>query len=311
MYDILIMGELLVEIMRDQADGELYQAGIFKGPYASGAPAICASSASRLGSRVAVIGGVGDDEFGKCIIDRLKECGTDISLIGISREVATGVAFNETLTDGGRKFIYHMGNSAAVCAKVPDGLKMDGLKFMHIMGCSLACNKDYAARILKMMHAVHDKGAKISFDPNVRKELFTEESFSGILNDVLEHTSVFLPGVEELKMIMDKDSVEDAVEKCFAYPKMEIVLLKNGSRGCTLYQRGKKPKAFPACKITQKDATGAGDCFDGAFLAGICQGKDVDTACRWASAAGALNAAAFGPMEGDISIDTVEKMIEG
>ena len=80
------------------------------------------------------------------------------------------------------------------------------------------------------------------------------------------------------------------------------------SRVCQLYIG--KP-VFNAYKIVQKDATGAGDCFDGAFLAGISQNKDLDTACRWASAAGALNAAAFGPMEGDISIETVEKMIEG
>jgi sugar/nucleoside kinase (ribokinase family) len=63
--------------------------------------------------------------------------------------------------------------------------------------------------------------------------------------------------------------------------------------------------------VEQKDATGAGDCFDGAFIAGLVQGKSIEDAAKMASAAGALNAAAFGPMEGKISPEAIIKMIEG
>ena len=63
-------------------------------------------------------------------------------------------------------------------------------------------------------------------------------------------------------------------------------------------------------KVEQKDATGAGDCFDGAFLAGLVQGKSVKEAAKMGAAAGALNVMAFGPMEGNITPDTVREMIE-
>ena len=59
MFDIVIMGEMIVEIMRDREDAPLHEAGVFKGPYPSGAPAICIDTAARLGSRTAIIGGVG------------------------------------------------------------------------------------------------------------------------------------------------------------------------------------------------------------------------------------------------------------
>ena len=62
--------------------------------------------------------------------------------------------------------------------------------------------------------------------------------------------------------------------------------------------------------MEQLDATGAGDCFDGAFLAGLVQGKSLLEAGKTAAAAGALNAAAFGPMEGNICPETVKQMIE-
>ena len=67
---------------------------------------------------------------------------------------------------------------------------------------------------------------------------------------------------------------------------------------------------IPACKVEEKDATGAGDCFDGAFIAALLAGHDVFTAARWGNAVGALNAAAFGPLEGDISPETVAQMLQ-
>ena len=312
MAEILTMGELLVEIMRPHEDIPLYEPDYFRGPFPSGAPGIFISTAARLGHSAAIISGVGKDDFGETILRRLKKDGVDISRVLVSDQGNTGVAFVTYFADGERKFLFYMDHSPCVMAKAPEDMSgLEDTKFMHIMGCSLASNKEYAKEILKTMHAACGKGAQISFDPNVRKELFTDDSFSETLEDVLNHTSIFLPGVEELEMMMNKDTVEEAIDKCFTYPSMKMVLLKNGSKGSILYVKGQEPKVFNAYKIVQKDATGAGDCFDGAFLAGISQNKDLDTACRWASAAGALNAAAFGPMEGDISIETVEKMIEG
>ena len=79
MTDILTMGEILVEIMREHEDVPLDRAGTFKGPYPSGAPAICIDAAARLGCRTAIIGGVGKDDFGKCLLDRLRQDGVDVS----------------------------------------------------------------------------------------------------------------------------------------------------------------------------------------------------------------------------------------
>ena len=58
------------------------------------------------------------------------------------------------------------------------------------------------------------------------------------------------------------------------------------------------------------DATGAGDSYDAAFICGLAEGKNVKEAAQMGAAAGALNAAAFGPMEGNISRVTVKEMIK-
>lgn len=312
--DIVIMGEMLVEIMRDSVGVPLDTAGTFRGPYPSGAPAICIDAAARLGCETAIIGGVGKDDFGKCLLERLKKDGVDVSHVLESEERATGCAFVTYFEDGSRKFIFHMGNTPAVEAKAPEKAAMEGIfadtKFFHIMGCSLMSNKDFAQEILKTMRALKANGTKVSFDPNIRKELFTDDSINDVINEVMENVSVFLPGEEELLLTMNADTVEEAVEKCFTLPNLEIVVLKRGSKGISVYTRDEMFEVLPY-KVVQVDATGAGDCYDGAFLAGLCQGKSLEEAAKMGAAAGALNAAAFGPMEGKISVENIYEMING
>lgn len=56
MPQIIVIGEALVEIMRPDKGTALDQPGIFQGPFASGAPAIFAVAAARLGLSVGLIG---------------------------------------------------------------------------------------------------------------------------------------------------------------------------------------------------------------------------------------------------------------
>ena len=308
MAEIVTMGEMLCEIMRARVDSELWQPDLFKGPYPSGSPAIFIDAAARLGCKTAIIGGVGKDDFGTCILERLKRDGVDCSLVLESRERATGVAFVTYFSDGSRKFIFHMGNTPAVEAKMPALETLGDVKYFHIMGCSLMSNKEFAQEILKTMRGLSARGARVSFDPNIRKELFTDSTIYDVVGEVMDHTSVLLPGAEELMMVTGKDSVEEAVRAAFAREKLEILALKVGSEGSVIYTREgiTRMGVYP---VDQVDATGAGDCFDGAFIAGLVQGKTIEEAARMGAAAGALNAAAFGPMEGDISVRTVEEMI--
>ncbi len=310
MTEVLIMGEMLVEIMRTDEDAQLYNPGLFKGPFPSGAPAIFIDTVARLGHKAAIIGGVGEDDFGKNILDRLRKDGVDCNYVMKSRERATGVAFVTYFKDGSRKFIFHMGNTPAVEAKAPEVGTFKDVKYMHIMGCSLMANKEFAQEILKTMRMLVSYGAKISFDPNIRKELFSDNSLYEVVNEVLRNTSVFLPGVEELLLLSGEKNVESAVKKCFENSKLEILALKNGAKGSTIYTRDKVVE-MGVYKVKQLDATGAGDCFDGGFIAGLVEGKDILEAAKMGAAAGALNAAAFGPMEGNISKEAVGQMISG
>ena len=310
MAEILIMGELLVEIMRPHEDIPLYDSDYFRGPFPSGAPGIFISTAARLGHSTAIISGVGADDFGENIMRRLKKDGVDVSRVLVSDQGNTGIAFVTYFADGERKFLFYMDNSPCVMAKAPETMEgLEDTKYMHIMGCSLMSSVDFANEIVKTVDMMKVNGAKISFDPNVRLEMMRDPAVLKILQEVFQKSNILMPGVSELKMLSGEDDLEKAIEKAFRNPELDILVLKNGSRGSQIYTRNGLEVEMGVYPVKQEDATGAGDSYDAAFICGIAEGKSLKEAAQMGAAAGALNAAAFGPMEGKISRETVQEMI--
>ncbi len=311
MPEIVTMGELLVEIMRPREDVPLYESDYFRGPFPSGAPGIFISTAARLGHSTAIISGVGKDDFGENILRRLKNDGVDVSRVLVTDEGNTGIAFVTYFADGERKFLFYMDNSPCVKAKAPENMNgFNDTKFMHIMGCSLMSNVDFAKEILKTMRMMKANGVKISFDPNVRLEMMKDKIVWDMLHEVFESSSVLMPGVSELKMFTGENDLGVAIKKVFENQNLEILVLKNGSKGSQIYTKKGLEVEQPIYKVVQEDATGAGDSYDGAFICGLVDGKSLSEAAKMGAAAGALNAAAFGPMEGKINLENIRKMIE-
>lgn len=311
MAEIITMGELLVEIMRPQEDIPLYESDYFRGPFPSGAPGIFISTAARLGHSTAIISGVGDDDFGENIMQRLQKDGVDVSRVLVSNEGHTGIAFVTYFADGERKFLFYMDNSPCVKAKAPKSLEgLEDVKYMHIMGCSLMSDVQFAEEIVKTMNMLKKRGVKISFDPNVRLEMMKDPTVLQILREVLKNANILMPGVAELKMLTEEDDLDRAIAKVFQNEDLEILVLKNGSKGSEIYTRNGLEVKQPIYEVIQEDATGAGDSYDAAFICGLVEGKSLIEAAKMGAAAGALNAAAFGPMEGKISRENVFEMIE-
>ena len=311
MAEIVTMGELLVEIMRPKEDIPLYESDYFRGPFPSGAPGIFISTAARLGHSTAIISGVGNDDFGENIMRRLKHDGVDVSRVIIPEDGHTGIAFVTYFADGERKFLFYMDNSPCVKAKAPENFTgFEDTKYFHIMGCSLMADVDFAREIIKTMNMMKSHGVKISFDPNVRLEMLKDNAVLEMLQEVFSKSSILMPGVSELKMFAGKENLDEAIESVFANPSLEVLVLKNGSKGSSIYTRKGLEVSQPIYRVIQEDATGAGDSYDAAFICGLAEGKTLAEAAKMGAAAGALNAAAFGPMEGKISPESIRKMIE-
>lgn len=307
---IWTMGEILVEIMRPRPGMALDQPGEFIGPFPSGAPAIFIDTVARLGLEAGIIGGVGEDDFGVNVLGRLTKDGVDCQLIKKYPGYATAVAFVTYFPDGSRKFIYHIDRTPAVMTKFINPDRIRGADFFHVMGCSLMASEALKHEIYQAVRFVASNGGKISFDPNIRIELLQDHSLEEIIEPVMSSCSVLLPGVNELLLLGGSQDVESAARLLFARYPMELIVVKRGKSGCTVFTRDRQALNIPAYPIQEIDPTGAGDCFDAGFLCGLLEGRSLEDCARMASAAGALNAAAFGPMEGHISRESIKTMIE-
>ncbi len=303
MSKIYTMGELLVEIMRDKEDKPLNIPEVFKGPYPSGAPAIFISTAARLGQQTKMWGGVGKDKFGQNLLDRLRGVGVDCSDVVEIENGSTAVAFVSYDSAGEREFIFHIANTPADkltftqdSADIPD--------YFHVMGCSLMVSDHMYSQIISAVKFFAENGAKITFDPNLRPELLGNRSIWDVAGTIIENCSIFLPGVAELKAFTSSESVEGSIAELFEkFSKMEIIFLKNGSKGAIIYTRNEKIEipVYPISEVCEiVDPTGAGDSFDAAFISGLADGMSLTDAGKYAAKAGAINAIAFGPMEGNM-----------
>jgi len=306
--EIITMGEILVEVMRPRVGMTLFQPGEFIGPFPSGAPAIFIDTVARLGHTAGIIGGRGNDDFGRCLEERLQADGVDLSYVRNFSDRFTAVAFVTYFEDGSRKFIYHIDGTPAVMAEFSQAAALEKPVFFHVMGCSLMVNDRFRSEIFKAVEHYHNAGAKISFDPNIRPELLGEKNLLEVIGPVLQRTTILFPCLAELELLSGSKNLEESVDLLFSNQTLDLIVLKRGHSGSTLYRRNQILQ-IPAYSIQEVDPTGAGDCFDASFLCGLLEGRSLSECGRMAAAAGALNASAFGPMEGKINPETVWELI--
>ncbi len=302
MNSIWTMGEILVEIMRPEPGIGLSVPGAFVGPFPSGAPAIFIDVAARLGVSTGIIGGVADDVFGDLVVDRLKRDRVETRYIERFAGT-TAVAFVAYDDAGDRTFVYHIEGTPAVRARFspPEPAFQPG--FFHVMGCSLMANGQFRHEIMSAAAWFGAAGAQISFDPNIRQELLHGRALGDVVGEeFLSSCSVVLPGEAELAALAGTHDVGLGATRLIAEYGLEYVVVKHGKSGATVFNERQSVK-IPAHRVTEVDPTGAGDAFDAGFLAGLVHGYSPETAAELAAWAGAQNAAAFGPMEGDIGID--------
>ena len=309
---IASIGELLVEFVCADKDGHHRRVGTYSGPYASGAPGIFIDQAARCGGRCIFAGAVGDDAFGQVILERLKADGVDTSLIAKVSSVPTGSAFVSYNADGSRDFVYNIVHSAASQFSADpatiEELTNFGTGIMHVSGSVLA-SAAMREKVLRVCKAMHGRGAAISFDPNIRKELISDPAYFTTVNELMAICTYFLPSEEDADVLFPGENLESYAPKLFA-KGADYAVLKKGSMGSSGIHRNGETYNFPAHKVDVIDPTGAGDCFCATFVTLISSGHFLfEKALQYANAAGAMAVTKVGPMEGNSTLKQIETFL--
>ncbi|MGI9389148.1 MAG: carbohydrate kinase family protein [Boseongicola sp.] len=303
---IFAIGELLVEFASHREGCALAELSDFSGPYPSGAPAICIDQAARMGAQTALYGGLGEDNFGKVLMDRLQSDGVDTNGIQRVPNKTTAVAFVSYFKDGSRTFIFHIDNTAADAFE-PGRIRVPAEPtILHVSGASLG-NAKMREAIERAVSEVAASGGRVSCDPNARPELMSDPQTRAALFNIMAKSTYLFPSTSDLDFLFPDKSEDEAVRELLGHGA-EIVALKRGEEGCVVFT-GSQRFSLSGHAVDEVDPTGAGDCFCGTFLAMLAKGRTPRDAGICANAAGAIAVTRRGAMEGNSSPREIDQFI--
>lgn len=274
MKDVLTIGELLVDFIG--GEGSLEETKSFEKCF-GGAPGNLAIACSRLGLKTAIISRVGNDSFGKFLIATLKKEGVDTSYIEIDEKHRTGLAFVSHIKE--RQFLFYRGAEMFIEGEN----EIDYFKYI-CFGSIPLITKTSRLAVLKAIKIAKRKGMKICFDPNIRLNLWKEDTMKWV-RKILEKVDLLLLTEEEAKMIFDERKIENLVENI--RDRFELIGIKMGARGSIIIQ-GNKLIKMPAIRVKVVDTTGAGDAWNAGLLFSLINGYDLITSAKIANICGAL-----------------------
>ncbi len=264
MYDFISIGEILVDLTPAGADPSgrmLYQAN------PGGAPANVACVVAKFGGRVAFIGTVGDDAFGRSCLAALREAGVDVGFSAISVDRPTTLAAVGLDAGGNRSFSFYRTRTADLELSL-QGLPEDlfsGTQALHFGSLSLAAGPAREAT-LKAVEMARQAGRLVSFDPNFRAMVWeSPDQARREINAAAPLATVLKISLEEAELLFNTSDPERACREARARFGTPLAVVTLAEHGCCAFLGGRLFRA-PAHPVDVRDTTGAGDAFCGALV---------------------------------------------
>ena len=286
MSDLLAIGEALVELNQPREGAPFVQG--FGGDTSNAMIA-----AARLGADAGYFTAVGADRFGQALTELWLNEGVDASRIVVNGSAHTGLYF-VTHGAGGHEFSYMRAGSAASRISESDlpAERIRAAKILHVSGISQAISSSAADAAFAAIDAARDARRLVSYDPNFRPKLWPQRRARAIIHEAMRACDIALPGLDDAEALTGLRD-PDAIASFYLELGARVVVVKMG-RGGALAATPKERKRIYPHPVTAVDATGAGDCFDGAFLAEYVRRSDPFAAARFANVAAALSTLGYG-----------------
>ena len=276
MYDVVAMGELLIDFTCVSKDGEGYPT---MAAHPGGAPANFLAALAKFGTSAALLGKVGNDAFGKLLVGTLNQAGIGTSGIIMADDVFTTLAFVTLDETGNREFSFSRKPGADTCLSY-DELNMeliDGAKVFHFGTLSLT---DEPARTTtyKAVEYAKSAGKLITYDPNLRKPLWKDlEEAKKQLIWGMSKADVVKISDEEVEFLWGL-GVEEGADYILKNFDVKLVFVTCGADGCYFKNAVASGKVPSLSNIKVVDTTGAGDIFGGSAVYKLLQtGKNPET----------------------------------
>ena len=264
MLDVVALGELLIDFAPQSVNESGYPT-LAANP--GGAPANFLAALNQYGFKTAMIGKVGDDLFGRLLVQTLGEAGIDARGVAVDPDVFTTLAFVSLDESGNRDFSFARKPGADTCLKpeeIDEALIADARVF-HFGTLSLT-DEPAASATRRAIELARAHGLLVSVDPNLRKPLWPDETAAkAAIEWSLRQADVIKISDEEIEFLWGL-TPEAGAKKLLEEYGASLVYATLGPKGCYAANRAHAVSVEAPSGIRVLDTTGAGDIFGGSAM---------------------------------------------
>ena len=249
-----------------------------------------AVAAARLGANVAMVGAVGNDDYGTVVRKNLENERIFIDYVVPVTDRTTGIA-HIVLAEEDNSIVVVQGANALVNKSV-----VDRSKDLLVKADMVVLQLEIPLETVKYVLAICEKhNIPVMLNP-APAQVLSEE--------ILEKATYITPNEHECRIVLDdfKSPIEDLLAK---YPNK--LLMTEGSNGVR-FHNGTEIVHVPSIAVDVVDTTGAGDTFNGALAVALSEGETLQKAIRFANIAGGLSVTKLGAQGGMPTRDRVREV---
>ncbi|HWE10625.1 MAG TPA: PfkB family carbohydrate kinase [Solirubrobacteraceae bacterium] len=273
----LCLGEALVDLIGEEWVGAMRELHRFR-PHFGGTMANVAVVAARAGAPIALVGGVGDDEWGRWLADRLRAEGVDISGFALLAGVNTQLAFVAIDRAGEPRYELYGEPVESLVHAAGDriGAAIGSASGLLISSNTLAGEQERAVT-MRARELALARQCPVAFDCNLRLHRWPSPA------EAAKSANACVPGAllvranqaEAELMTGESDPERAALAMCEAGAQLVVITL--GSGGAILRGAGRADVGSRPADV--RSTVGAGDVFTGVLLARLAlSGFDVSAA---------------------------------
>jgi 2-dehydro-3-deoxygluconokinase len=286
---VLLLGEPLV-LFAAMERGALDEVRRFE-RFSAGAELNVAIGLARLGFGVGYLSRVGDDSFGRFLLNVLDQEGIDRSGVAIDSNNPTGFMLkSRALTGDDPAIEYHRRGSAA-SRMHPDNMptRLDiRTRHLHLTGICPALSDSCSALVFRLAGAAREAGCRLSFDPNVRQRLWPDrQGMVDTLGQLASLADLVLPGLEEGRLLTGLHSPQEIAAYYLDRGARDVVV-KLGPDGAFCASRDAPGVFVPGSPVADVvDTVGAGDAFATGVISALLEGLPLAQAAARGNSLGA------------------------
>lgn len=266
--DVVCVGETLVDFLPDRRGLQVHEVERWT-RCSGGSPANVAVGVARLGGQSAMVGAVGQDEFGTFLRESLAREGVDVARLRPTDEGKTGLVFISLSETGERSFAFYRTRAAELFLgerDVDEPFLASG-RAVHFGTNSLLFREAQRAS-LRMLRAATVAGRIVSCDPNLRLHLWPDPAeLKSLIGVMVGASTVVKLSEEEIEFVTGTPEPRLALA-ALRKAGVPLPIVTLGEQGATFLWQDRQVWV-PAPPAERVDATGAGDGFMSGLLYGL------------------------------------------